>query len=275
MEDQASETVVIDNISHPGISVISINRPERRNAVDAATAKSLYDAIIKFEDDITQKVCILTGTGGTFCSGADLHRVAQKQNDDTSDNLQPVDGRNIGPMGPSRLIVQKPVICAVAGHAVAGGLELSLLADMRVVEEDAVFGVFCRRWGVPLIDGGTVRLQAIIGLGRAMDMILTGRPVDAKEALNMGLANRVVPKGESLNCALDIARQLISFPGMCLNTDRRSCYYSAYEAQSFEDALSYEFKSGEKVIAAESIQGAASFSKGSGRHGSFKEPAKL
>lgn len=275
MEDQASETVVIDNISHPGISVISINRPERRNAVDAATAKSLYDAIIKFEDDITQKVCILTGTGGTFCSGADLHRVAQKQNDDTSDNLQPVDGRNIGPMGPSRLIVQKPVICAVAGYAVAGGLELSLLADMRIVEEDAVFGVFCRRWGVPLIDGGTVRLQAIIGLGRAMDMILTGRPVDAKEALNMGLANRVVPKGESLNCALDIARQLIAFPGMCLNTDRRSCYYSAYEAQSFEDALSYEFKSGEKVIAAESIQGAASFSKGSGRHGSFKEPAKL
>ena len=275
MEDQASETVVIDNISHPGISVISINRPERRNAVDAATAKSLYDAIIKFEDDITQKVCILTGTGGTFCSGADLHRVAQKQNDDTSDNLQPVDGRNIGPMGPSRLIVQKPVICAVAGYAVAGGLELSLLADMRIVEEDAVFGVFCRRWGAPLIDGGTVRLQAIIGLGRAMDMILTGRPVDAKEALNMGLANRVVPKGESLNCALDIARQLIAFPGMCLNTDRRSCYYSAYEAQSFEDALSYEFKSGEKVIAAESIQGAASFSKGSGRHGSFKEPAKL
>lgn len=275
MADKASETVVIDNTSHPGISLISINRPERRNAVDAATAKSLYDAILKFEDDITQKVCILTGTGDTFCSGADLHRVAQRQNDDTSENLQPVDGRNLGPMGPSRLIIQKPVICAVAGYAVAGGLELSLLADMRVVEEDAVFGVFCRRWGVPLIDGGTVRLQATIGLGRAMDMILTGRPVDAKEALNMGLANRVVPKGQSLNCALDIARQLIAFPGMCLNTDRRSCYYSAYEAQSFEDALSYEFRNGEKVIAAESIQGAANFTRGSGRHGSFKEPAKL
>lgn len=275
MADKASETVVIDNTSHPGISLISINRPERRNAVDAATAKSLYDAILKFEDDITQKVCILTGTGDTFCSGADLHRVAQRQNDDTGENLQPVDGRNLGPMGPSRLIIQKPVICAVAGYAVAGGLELSLLADMRVVEEDAVFGVFCRRWGVPLIDGGTVRLQATIGLGRAMDMILTGRPVDAKEALNMGLANRVVPKGQSLNCALDIARQLIAFPGMCLNTDRRSCYYSAYEAQSFEDALSYEFRNGEKVIAAESIQGAANFTRGSGRHGSFKEPAKL
>ncbi|KAJ5718975.1 hypothetical protein N7493_007430 [Penicillium malachiteum] len=241
-----SENVMVDKTSHPGITIVSINRPERRNAVDPATAKRLYEAILNFESDTTQKVCVLTGTGGNFCSGADLHQVAQKQNE-PGENLQPVNQRN---------------------------LELSLLADIRIVEEDAIFGVFCRRWGVPLIDGGTVRLQAIVGLGRAMDMILTGRPVNANEALTMGLANRVVPKGESLNCALEIARQLMSFPDLCLNTDRRSCYYSTYEARSFEDALSQEFKAGERVISAEGIQGAGRFSKGSGRHSSF-ETSKL
>ncbi|KAJ5697147.1 hypothetical protein N7488_010831 [Penicillium malachiteum] len=269
MAEKYSEIVLIDKTSHPGITIVSINRPERRNAVDSATAKRLYEAILNFECDRTQKVCILTGTGGNFCSGVDLHQVAQKQNE-PSENLQPVNARNLGPMGPSRLIVQKPMICAVVGYAVAGGLELSLLADLRVVEEDVIFGVFCRRWGVPLIDGGTVRLQAIVGLGRAMDMILTGRPVNANETFTMGLANRVVPKGESLNCALEIARQLMSFSDLCLDTDRRSCYYSAYEAHSFEDALSQEFIAGEKVISAEAIQGVGRFSKGSGRHGSFK-----
>ncbi|OQD73071.1 hypothetical protein PENDEC_c017G01698 [Penicillium decumbens] len=164
-------------------------------------------------------------------------------------------------MGPSRLIIQKPVIAAVAGYAVAGGLELSLLADLLVVEEDAVFGVFCRRWGVPLIDGGTVRLQAVVGLGRALDMILTGRPVGAQEALAMGLANRVVPKGESLKQALDLAPQLIAFPELCLNTDR--CHVSG------------KFQAGSKVISAEAVAGAAKFSHGSGRHGSFKEFSKL
>ncbi|KAJ5746773.1 hypothetical protein N7520_011955 [Penicillium odoratum] len=258
--------VMIDTTSHTGITIITINRPHRKNAVDPLTAKCLYHAILGFEADATQMVCILTGIGDTFCAGADLHQVAQN---DVPDNLQPVNGRNLGPMGPSRLIVQKPVICAVAGYAVAGGLELSLLADLRVAEEDAIFGVFCRRWGVPLIDGGTVRLQAIVGLGRAMDMILTGRPVGAQEAFNMGLVSRLVPKGESLNQALEIARQLIAFPALCLNTDRRSCYYSAYEAKSFDDALSNEFTEGRKVIAKEAIQGAAKFSKGSGRHGSF------
>lgn len=272
MAEITTNTVVTDTTSQPGITIISINRPTRKNAVDPLTAKHLYNAILAYEADAAQKVCILTGVGDTFCAGADLHQVAGKQdNSSPSDNLQPVNGRNLAPMGPSRLIVQKPVICAVAGYAVAGGLELSLLADLRVVEEDAIFGVFCRRWGVPLIDGGTVRLQAIIGLGRAMDMILTGRPVNAQEALTMGLANRVVPKGESLKHALEIARQLLVFPNLCLNTDRQSCYYSAYEARSFEDAMSHEFIAGSKVIATESIQGAAKFSKGSGRHGSFKE----
>ncbi|KAF3393944.1 3-hydroxypropionyl-coenzyme A dehydratase [Penicillium rolfsii] len=272
----ASHLVLTDTTSSPGISIITINRPQRKNAVDPATAKQLYEAILAFEADARQKVCVLTGTGDTFCAGADLHNVAQKTKDSApAESLQPVNDRNLGPMGPSRLIVQKPVIAAVAGYAVAGGLELSLIADMRVVEEDAIFGVFCRRWGVPLIDGGTVRLQAIVGLGRALDMILTGRPVGAQEALAMGLANRVVPKGHALQQALDIAKQLIAFPELCMNTDRRSAYYSAYEASSFHDAMSQEFNAGVKVVFKEAIAGAAKFSKGSGRHGSFKEFSKL
>ncbi|KAJ5444519.1 uncharacterized protein N7458_008391 [Penicillium daleae] len=273
----AETTVVLtDKTSNPGITIVAINRPQRKNAVDPATAKQLYEAILAFEEDATQKVCVLTGIGNTFCAGADLHNVAQKTDDSPpAENLQPVNNRNLGPMGPSRLIVQKPVIAAVAGYAVAGGLELSLLADMRVAEEDAVFGVFCRRWGVPLIDGGTVRLQAIVGLGRALDMILTGRPVGAQEALSMGLANRVVPKGQALQQALEIAKQLIAFPELCMNTDRRSAYYSAYEASSFQDAMSQEFNAGVKVVSKEAIAGAAKFSKGAGRHGSFKELSKL
>ena len=269
-----ADSVLVETVQ-PGITIITIHRAHRKNAVDPLTAKRLYEAILAFEADTTQKVCILTGTGGTFCAGADLHQVAQKQSEQSSENLQPVDGRNLGPMGPSRLMVQKPVISAVAGYAVAGGLELSLLADMRVVEEDAVFGVFCRRWGVPLIDGGTVRLQAIVGLGRAMDMILTARPVGAQEALTMGLANRVVPKGESLKHALEIARQLVAFPELCLNTDRRSCYYSTFDASSFQDAMAQEFKAGHQVIEAEAVAGATKFSGGVGRHGSFKEFGKL
>lgn len=267
---------VLSTSTTEGITTITINRPQRRNAVDPLTAQKLYDAIIAFEDDPSQKVCILTGVAGTFCAGADLHEVARM--DDRAgghDHLEPVRGRNRGPMGPSRLQVKKPLICAVAGHAVAGGLELSLLADMRVVEEDAVFGVFCRRWGVPLIDGGTVRLQAIVGLGRALDMILTGRPVGAQEALSMGLANRVVPKGKGLEEATLIARQLLAFPQLCMNLDRDSCYYSAYNASSFEDALRQEYEKGVEVVKVEGIKGAAKFSSGAGRHGDFKEPGKL
>jgi enoyl-CoA hydratase/carnithine racemase len=173
-------------------------------------------------------------------------------------------------MGPSRLILKKPVISAVAGYAVAGGLELSLIGDMRVVEEDAVFGVFCRCWGIPLIDGGTVRLQAIVGLGRAMDMILTGRAVSASEAYTMGLANRVVPNGKALEEATKLARSLLDFPQACMSVDRASCYYTAYSASSFEDALRNEYETGVKVISTESVKGATRFSKGAGRHGSFK-----
>ncbi|KAJ5115483.1 hypothetical protein NUU61_001242 [Penicillium alfredii] len=262
---------LVTDTSHREITVITINQPQRKkNAVDAATAKELYEAIVSFEADATQKVCVLTGAGNTFCAGADLHSVSQKRDNVTTSNWT-----QFGTDGSLTAYCPEPVISAVAGCAVAGGLELSLLADLRVVEEDAVFGVFYRRWGVPLIDGGMVRLQAIIGLGRALDMILTGRPGGAQEALGMGLANRVVPKGESLQEALKITNQLIAFPELCLKTDRRSCYYSAFDASSFSDAMSNEFDTGSKVIEAEAIAGAARFSKGSGRHGSFKDFSKL
>ncbi|KAJ9210858.1 hypothetical protein DTO166G4_7529 [Paecilomyces variotii] len=259
-----------------GITTIFLNRPHRRNAVNPATAKRLYEEILEFENNPSQKVCILAGLNGTFCAGADLHEVAgMERSTNPPENLQPVSNGNLGPMGPSRLQVKKPVISAVSGWAVAGGLELSLIGDIRVAEDDAVFGVFCRRWGVPLIDGGTVRLQAIIGLGRALDMILTGRPVNAQEALTMGLVNRVVPKGKALEEAMDIANQLLSFPQECMNVDRQSCYYSAYNATSFEDALREEFRRGVGVITSESIKGATRFKEGHGRHGSFGDSTKL
>ncbi|EED13265.1 enoyl-CoA hydratase/isomerase family protein [Talaromyces stipitatus ATCC 10500] len=255
-----------------GITTITLNRPHRRNAIDHPTAKTLYHSILDFENDETQKVGILYGAGGSFCAGFDLHEVAKASSSSTSGNdekgnqykgprfnveSERVQGRNAGPIGPSRLQVRKPLISAVAGYAVAGGLELSLIADIRVAEENAIFGVFCRRFGVPLIDGGTVRLQAIIGLGRALDMILTGRGVTAQEGLQMGLVNRVVGQGEALNEAVKIAKQLVAFPQLCMNVDRASCYYAAYEASSFQDALRNEFGNGERVIMEEGVYGAA------------------
>ncbi|KAL4802357.1 ClpP/crotonase-like domain-containing protein [Aspergillus unguis] len=269
-----------------GITIITINRPHRRNAVDGPTAQKLTAAFLAYEEDTSQKVCVFTGSNGTFCAGFDLHEVArytssQEDNPEASAEESAgyngpkmgihsrVQGRNMGPIGPSRMQITKPVIAAVSGYAVAGGLELSLLADLRVAEEDTVFGVFCRRWGVPLIDGGTVRLQAIIGLGRALDMILTGRGVGAEEALAIGLANRVVSKGKALEEAMAIARQLVAFPQRCMNVDRTSCYYAAYGASSFEDALRNEYDNGIGVLEAESVQGAKRFSAGAGRHGRF------
>lgn len=265
-----------------GITTITINRAHRRNAVDAATATKLYHAVLAFEEDASQKICILHGANGTFCAGYDLHTLGsaddekKMKNPSSGTGSQPsvgavlVEQRSQGPMGPSRLQIKKPVISAVSGYAVAGGLELSLLGDVRIVEEDAVFGVFCRRWGVPLIDGGTVRLKSVVGLGRALDMILTGRPVGAEEALAMGLANRVVPKGMALMEAEKMARLLLTFPQDCMNRDRMSCYHATYEAASFQDALRYEYDNGVKVISSESVKGAAKFSAGEGRHGAFK-----
>lgn len=244
-------------------TLIWLNRPDRRNAVDGPMAAELRDAFLAFEADPDQRVAILAGAGGTFCAGADLTVVA----DPARRNELDPDGGGSGPMGPTRLRLSKPVIAAVSGHAVAGGLELALLADLRVVESDAVFGVFCRRWGVPLIDGGTVRLPRIVGLGRALDLILTGRPVLADEALAIGLANRVVEPGQAVPAALELAEQIGGFPFECVLADRASTY--AGLDLPLEEALRNEGAAGVPVVQREGVSGAARFVAGAGRHGQF------
>jgi enoyl-CoA hydratase len=257
MPQAASTTKVLIERDGP-VTTVVINRPEVRNAVDNETADGLADAFRKFEADPEQKVAVLWGAGGGFCAGADLKAIAsgerRKRYSLTGD----------GPMGPSRLNLSKPVIAAVAGHAVAGGLELALWCDLRVAEESAVFGVYCRRWGVPLIDGGTVRLPRLIGQSHALDMILTGRPVAADEALRMGLANRVVANGEARAAAEALARDLTQFPQMCMNLDRASVYRQ-WELP-FEHAMRAEF-----ALEAEGRSGAARFAGGAGRGGSFED----
>jgi enoyl-CoA hydratase len=240
------------------VTVVALDRPEVRNAVDRDTAQALADAFRAFDADETARVAVLAGAGGTFCAGADLKAVAEGRG-----NRVAPDGD--GPMGPSRMRLSKPVVAAISGHAVAGGLELALFCDLRVAEEDAVLGVFCRRFGVPLIDGGTVRLPRLIGLSRALDLILTGRPVSAQEALGMGLVNRVVPKGQALTAALALAHDLAKLPQVCLRGDRASAYESL--DLSFEEALENELRHGMKALEAESVQGAQRFSRGAGRHG--------
>ena len=214
-------------VEHDGpVTTVIINRPQARNAVDRPTADALAAAFREFENDNNARVAVLCGEGGTFCAGADLKGVADgRGNQVTRIDPDRMDALTAdGPMGPTRMRLSKPVIAAVSGYAVAGGLELALWCDLRVAEEDAVFGVFCRRWGVPLIDGGTVRLPRLIGQSRALDMILTGRAVDAAEALAMGLANRVVPKGEAKKAAQDLALQIARFPQICMTGDRSSVY---------------------------------------------------
>ena len=244
------------------IRIIALNRPARRNAVDPATAAALRAAFADFEADETAHVAILTGDGGVFCAGADLAAVAA--GDFTYDPEQ-----RDGPMGPSRMDFAKPVIAAIEGHAVAGGLELALMCDLRVAAEGATFGVFCRRWGVPLIDGGTVRLPRIIGQGRALDMILTGRPVDAAEALSIGLANRVVPDGDALDAAIALARDIAAFPQICMRTDRASAH--AQWSMPMAEALANEGREGARPLLEEAAKGAARFRDGAGRGGRFGE----
>ena len=254
-------------VSHDGpVTIISINRPERRNAVDGATARALFNAFAAFDADATAAVAVFTGTGDTFCAGADLKAVVAGDLERRRD----VAGRDtIAPMGPSRMVLSKPVIAAIEGYAVAGGMELALWADMRVVAEDAVFGIFCRRFGVPLIDGGTIRLPRLIGQSHALDLILTGRPVKADEALSMGLANRVAAKGQARAEAIKLAHQLAAFPQACLRNDRRSIY--AQWDRDFDDALMDEMRGGLEVLATgETLKGATAFSSGKGRHGKFE-----
>ncbi|KOV62041.1 enoyl-CoA hydratase [Streptomyces sp. MMG1121] len=236
-----------------------MSRPEARNAVDGPTAAGLSRAFREFEADEGARVAVLWGEGGTFCAGADLKAIGTERGNRVAE-----DGD--GPMGPTRMRLSKPVIAAVAGHAVAGGLELALWCDLRVAEEDAVFGVFCRRWGVPLIDGGTVRLPRLIGTSRAMDLILTGRPVPAREAYEMGLANRVVPTGHSRAEAEALAADIARFPQACLRSDRASLL----DQQGLDEAsaLTAELRHGRGVLA-QGTEGAARFASGAGRHGSF------
>ncbi|WP_434345519.1 crotonase/enoyl-CoA hydratase family protein [Myxococcus virescens] len=243
------------------VTTVILDRPEVRNAVDGATAQALAEAFRGFDADPDARVGVLHGEGGTFCAGADLKAVSEGR----MPRLE-LDGD--GPMGPSRMVLSKPVIASIGGHAVAGGLELALWCDLRVAEEDAVLGVFCRRWGVPLIDGGTVRLPRLVGLSRALDLILTGRPVSAQEALAMGLVNRVVPRGQSREAAEALAREVAAFPQACMNADRRSAYTQA--GLGTEEALRQEFARGVKVLESESIAGATRFAQGAGRHGKFE-----
>jgi enoyl-CoA hydratase len=253
------------------VTTVVLDRPQARNAVDRATADELAQAFLAFEKDDAAKVAVLWGAGGTFCAGADLKAVAtgggNRVTKIDSEALDPLAGD--GPMGPTRMRLSKPVIAAVAGHAVAGGLELACWCDLRVAEEDAVFGVFCRRWGVPLIDGGTVRLPRLIGQSRALDMILTGRPVSAREALEFGLANRVVAKGQARAEAEALAAEIAHLPQTCLKSDRRSVYEQC--DHEFAAAMANETQLGRATLASgESREGASRFAAGKGRGGSFE-----
>jgi len=248
------------------VATVILDRPQVRNAIDPHTAAALADAFLELEADPAVLVMVLWGAGGTFCAGADLTAVASGW--DASRLRAPSGAASdpFGPMGPTRLRLTKPVIAAVAGHAVAGGLELALWCDLRVVEEDAAFGVYCRRWGVPLIDGGTVRLPRIVGAGRALDLILTGRAVGSAEALAIGLANRVVARGASREAAIALAQEIAAFPQGCLRADRASCLEQWN--LPLGDALAAEFSGGLEVLrSGEAAHGAARFVHGAGRGG--------
>lgn len=245
------------------VCTITVNRRECRNAVDGPTAALLRDAFERFERDDALRVAILTGADGNFCAGADLKAVG---NPAQRNELDP-EGGGSGPMGPTRMALSKPLIAAVSGYAIAGGLELALLADIRVADESAIFGVFCRRWGVPLIDGGTVRLPRVVGMGRALDMILTGRAVDAPEALAIGLVNYVTPLGEAPERARQLAHEIARFPQQCMLADRQSAY--AHWDLPLSDALRSEGKNGTPMVFAEGVRGASQFASGDGRHGKF------
>lgn len=266
-----AETVRIER-SGPVTTVI-LDRPEVRNAVDRPTAEALSEAFLAFERDADSHVAVLWGAGGTFCAGADLKGVAEGRGNrtrapKTGDAYDPLAAD--GPMGPTRMLLSKPTIAAVSGYAVAGGLELALWCDLRVVEEGAIFGVFCRRWGVPLIDGGTIRLPRLIGQSRALDMILTGRPVGAEEAHAIGLANRVVPKGHARARAEELASEIARMPQLCMRNDRSSAYEQF--GLSLGDALANEFRRGAETLASgEAREGAQRFASGKGRGGRFDD----
>ncbi len=245
------------------VLIVTINRPAARNAIDGPTATQLADAFRAFDAHPTQKVAVLTGAEGTFCSGADLKVVS-------TGSGNRVDLTGDGPMGPTRMSLGKPVIAAVEGYAVAGGLELAVWCDLRVAANNAVFGVFCRRWGVPLVDGGTIRLSRLLGHSHALDLILTGRGVSGDEARMMGLANRLVAPGQALSAAMELANELCQFPQLCMRNDRQSSYEQW--SMPMSEALANETELGRAVIkSGETREGASRFAAGKGRHGSFSE----
>lgn len=256
--DPAGRTESVRLERQGAVLTVIIDRPAVRNAVDRDTADALTAAFVAFDADESLAVAVLTGAGGHFCAGADLKAVHEGR----GNRLEP-DGD--GPMGPSRMLLSKPVIAAVEGHAVAGGLELACWCDLRVAAEDSTFGVYCRRFGVPLIDGGTVRLPRLIGLSRALDLILTGRGVSAAEALSMGLVNRLVPAGTALAAAQALAAELAALPQVCLRGDRMSAYLGT--TLPLEDALAREFALGQAALSAETLAGATRFASGLGRGG--------
>ncbi len=255
------------------ITTVVLSRPDVRNAVDGDTARALAEAFLAFERDDEALVGVLFGDNGTFCAGADLKALSGGRGNPierprTGEAWEPL--ATDGPMGCSRMVLSKPVIAGVAGYAVAGGLELALWCDLRVVEEDAVFGVFCRRWGVPLVDGGTIRLPRLIGHARALDLILTGRPVAADEALAMGLANRVVPAGQAREGAEALAREIARFPQVCMRADRQSSYEQW--GLAFDEAIANEYRRGMTAIrSGEKRAGSTRFAGGKGRGGSFED----
>ena len=254
----------VESTTSERVTLVTINRPAVRNAVDGETANRLAEAFARFDADDGADVAVLTGAEGVFCAGADLKAVAGGAN---APALRP---EGNGPLGCTRMLLSKPVLAAVEGFAVAGGLELALWCDLRVAAEDAVFGVYCRRWGVPLVDGGTIRLGRLIGHSHALDMILTGRGVTGEEARAMGLANRLTPPGSALPEAMKLARSLAAFPQLCMRNDRLSSYRQW--GLSLDDALREETLLGQEVIASgETRRGASRFAAGKGRHGDFEE----
>jgi enoyl-CoA hydratase len=270
----ATEAVRIE--TNGPVWTITLDRADVKNAVDYPTAQALAEAFIAFDEDENARVAVLHGANDTFCAGADLKALSETPPKRANKVRPPVVGDEFdpltrdGPMGPSRMVLSKPVIAAISGYAVAGGIELALWCDMRVVEEDAIMGVFCRRWGVPLIDGGTIRLPRLIGHARAMDLILTGRPVNAEEALQMGLANRIAPKGEALQMAEQIAHDIARFPQICMRNDRMS----AIEQWDlpYDEAIEREYLLGKEVLdAGEAVRGATRFASGKGRGGNFDD----
>jgi enoyl-CoA hydratase len=265
-----TQTVGIEKLE--GVTVVTLQRPEVRNAVDSDTARRLHEAFVAFDEDADARVAVFHGAHGHFCAGWDLQfgaRLAQQPGGGDALaglDFEAADRRALGPMGPSRLLLSKPVIAAVSGAAVAGGMELALWCDLRVMEEDAYFGIYCRRFGVPLIDGGTVRLPRLVGMGHAMDLILTGRKVEAGEALAMGLANRVVPRGQAREAAIALAQQLAKFPQATMLADRMNAYEQW--GKPLPEALLGEWERSKARIP-DALQGAGRFASGEGRHGKF------